>query len=471
MAEGPMASRREFLMMAGVMTAAGFLRVDQAPATAHRESFQVPLRIPPVLRPTRRDGRDHYRVVMRKATAEILPGVRTPIWSFDGAFPGATIKAKRGREVVVRRINRLDVPTSIHLHGGRVTPDNDGHPLDLIHPGDYKDYAYPNEQETATLWYHDHTHHHSSRNNLMGLSGLYIIEDPAEDDLNLPRGRYDIPLVVQDRSFRRDGSFKFRGHHDHERGHHVLVNGRPTPFLKVANRKYRFRILNASNSRGYNLTLDQARPLVQIASDGGLLPAPAPTVALPIWPSERAEIVLDFSQFALGSQVVLQHTDRNDPTRSRPVMRFDVDREETDTSSLPQALRPMERLLPGDIERRFDLSFDFHRNRWEINGKGFDPNRIDVKPQQGTTEKWIFRNLSSATHPMHIHLVHFQILRRSDLTLTAGEMGWKDTVRVDPSTTTEVVVKFPDRFKGRYMFHCHNLSHEDNSMMGQMKIV
>lgn len=458
--------------MAGVIGAAGLLRVDSAIASdAHAPVFRVPLRTPPVMAPTRRDGRDLYEVVMRKATKEIRPGSRTPIWSFNGAFPGPTIKAQRGREVVVRRINRLDVPTTIHLHGGRVTPENDGQPLDLIRPGHYKDYVYPNEQEAATLWYHDHTHHHSSRNNYMGLSGLYIIEDPDEADLNLPSGRYDIPLVLQDRSFRRDGSFKFRDHHDRVRGHIILVNGRPTPFLKVANRKYRFRILNASNSRGYNLTLGQARPLVQIASDGGLLAAPAPVVELPIWPAERAEVVIDFSQFPVGSQVVLQHTDRDDPSATRPVMRFDVDREEADTSSLPQTLRTIERLVGGGTERQFDLSFDFNRNRWEINGKGFDPDRIDARPEQGSQERWTFRNLSTAIHPMHIHLVQFQVVQRGNLALSAGETGWKDTVRVDPSSTVEVAVQFPQRFRGRYMFHCHNLAHEDQSMMGQMKIV
>ena len=467
-----MASRREFLKMAGALGASGLLRVDVALAgVSNREPFQVPLRIPPVLTPTRRDGRDYYAMVMRKATRQIIPGTSTRIWSFDGAFPGPTIKAQRGREVVVRRINRLHVPTTIHLHGGRVTPENDGQPLDLINPGRHKDYVYPNEQEAATLWYHDHTHHHSSRNNYMGLNGLYIIEDPAEEELNLPKGKYDIPLVLQDRSFRRDGSFRFRDHRDHVRGHVLLVNGRPMPFLKVANRKYRFRILNASNSRGYNLTLDQMRPLVQIASDGGLLPAPAPMVELPIWPAERAEVVIDFSQFPVGSQVVLQHTNRDDPTASRPVMRFDVEREETDDSSLPQAFRTIERLIPGGTERQFDLSFDFNRNRWEINGKGFDPRRIDARPQQGTTELWTFRNLSTATHPMHIHLVQFQVVQRGNLALSPGEMGWKDTVRVDPSATVQVAVQFPKRYRGRYMFHCHNLAHEDHSMMGQMKVV
>lgn len=467
-----MASRREFLKMAGVVTAAGLLRVDSAfAAAATTQPFQVPLRIPPVMTPTRRDGRDLYEVVMRKARRRIVPGTRTPVWAFDGNFPGPTIKARRGRPVVVRRINCLDIPTTIHLHGGRVTPENDGQPTDLIRPGHHKDYFYPNKQRAATLWYHDHTHHHSSRNNLMGLNGLYIIEDPDEDDLNLPKGKYDIPLVLQDRSFRRDGSFKFHDDHDAVLGDTYLVNGRPTPYLKVANRKYRFRILNASNSRGYNLTLDQVRPFAQIASDGGLLPAPVPTVALPIWPAERAEVIIDFSQFPLGSKVVLYDTDPEDPTVNRPLMRFDVDREEADPSSMPQSLRSIERLVPGDKQRQLDLSFDFNRNQWEINGKGFDPDRIDFRPKEGSTETWTFRNLSSSTHPMHIHLVHFQILRRSNMQVAPGEMGWKDTVRVDPSATVDVAVKFPRRYRGRYMFHCHNLAHEDHSMMGQMKVV
>jgi FtsP/CotA-like multicopper oxidase with cupredoxin domain len=458
--------------MAGVVTAAGLLRVDSAlAAEAQTRPFRVPLRIPRVMTPTRKDGRDLYEVVMRKARREIVPGTRTPIWGFDGSFPGPTIKARRGREVVIRRYNCLEVPTTIHLHGGRVTPSNDGQPTDLIRPGGYKDYFYPNEQDAATLWYHDHTHHHSSRNNLMGLNGLYIIEDPDEDELNLPKGKYDIPLVLQDRSFRRNGSFKFHDDHDNVFGDTYLVNGRPTPYLKVANRKYRFRILNASNSRGYNLTLDQMRPLVQIASDGGLLPAPAPTLSLPIWPSERAEVIIDFSQFPVGSKVVLHDTDPDNPLDSRPVMRFDVEREETDDSSLPHMLRTIERLVPDGPERQLDLSFDFNRNRWEINGKGFDPDRIDFRPKHGATEQWVFRNLSSATHPMHIHLVQFQILHRSNLAVSAGESGWKDTVRVDASATVQVAVKFPQRFRGRYMFHCHNLAHEDHSMMGQMKVV
>lgn len=435
--------------------------------------FAARLKIPPVMKPIRREGdRDYYEVVMCKARRQILPGKRTTIWGFDGRFPGPTIKAKRGREIIIRRKNALHVPTTTHLHGGEVPWRSDGHPSLPIAPGEAYDYVYPNTQEAATLWYHDHLCKETSRNNYMGLSGLYIIEDEAEDELNLPKGKYDIPLILQDRRFKKDGSFRFRDRTDALPGDVYLVNGRPTPYLDVANRKYRFRILNASHSRGYRLALDTGEPLFQIASDQGLLPAPFPALNIPLWPAERAEVVIDFSKYPVGTKVVLLDRDPDDPAKSRPIMRFEVAREETDDSSLPPVLRLMERLLPGPntVHREFVLSKDFDTDRWVINGKPFNANRIDIKPRVGDTEVWKFINRSSMAHPMHVHLVRFQLLERSNLALTPGELGWKDTVRVDASaTSTSIIMRF-DSFAGRYMFHCHNLAHEDHSMMGQMLV-
>lgn len=470
-----MQSRRDFLKLALAGGAAlalprpAFALADGLVAV---EPFQVPLRIPPVLKPTRSTGeRDYFVTTMRPAVRRVLPGKRTPVWSFDGAFPGPTIKVKRGREAIVRRVNNLDVPVTIHLHGGRVPASSDGHPLDLIRPGRYKDYVYPNDQEAATLWYHDHTHHRSSRNVYKGLAGLYVIEDPDEDELGLPTGDYDVPLVLQDRKFRRNGSFKFKDSHDDVRGRVFLVNGRPMPFFEVANRKYRFRILNASNSRGYELGLSSGEPLIQVASDQGLLAAPTPSATIPLWTAERADVVIDFSKYPVGTRVVLgDRQDGGDPAGAAPLVAFDVVREETDDSSLPVMFRPIERILTGTVEREFALEFDFDRQVWEINGKAFDPNRIDVKPRLGDTEIWTFRNLSNVTHPMHVHLVRFQILDRNNLPPSPNDMGWKDTVRVGESEVVRVAMTF-EGHTGRYMFHCHNLAHEDHSMMGQMKVV
>ncbi|MGH2808435.1 MAG: multicopper oxidase family protein, partial [Actinomycetota bacterium] len=322
------------------------------------------------------------------------------------------------------------------------------------------------------LWYHDHLCKETSRNNYMGLSGLYIIEDPADRDLGLPSGRYDIPLVLQDRNFRADGSFAFKDRIDNLLGDTYLVNGRPMPYLEVANRRYRFRILNASHSRGYRLTLDTGEPLTQIGSDQGLLAAPAPAPAIPIWPAERVEIVVDFAKYPLGSKVVLQDLrDPTDPTSATPIMRFDVTRDEDDPSSLPAVLRQIERLVPGPetVEREFALSKN-DAGKWVINGKAFDAGRIDIEPRLGNTEIWTFVNQSFFTHPMHIHLVRFQVLERNNMEFDASDLGWKDTVRVDPSTRVRVIMRF-EGFPGRYMFHCHNLAHEDHSMMGQMRVM
>ncbi|MDQ3646388.1 MAG: multicopper oxidase domain-containing protein, partial [Actinomycetota bacterium] len=455
-----MTSRRDFLKMSAMTAASLALPTRQliALGAGGIRPFQVPLAIPRVMQPVARGlNRDIYEVTMRKSRSEILPGKETRTWTFDGRFPGPTIKATRGREIVIRRTNALGVPVSTHLHGGQVPWRSDGHPSLVIAPGQTYEYVYPNIQDAATLWYHDHLCKGTSRTNYMGLSGLYIIDDDSERALNLPRGRYDIPLVLQDRSFKPDGSFDFTDKVDRVLGDVYLVNGRPMPYLKVANRKYRFRILNASNSRGYRLRLDSGEPLVQIGSDQGLLAAPTPQPFIPIWPAERVEVVIDFSKYPLGSRIVLQDlAGPADPASARPIMRFRVDRQEDDPSSLPPILRDIERLVPGpDVVQRELALRKNAAGKWVINGKKFDAGRIDMTPQLGDTEIWTLLNQSSATHPIHIHLVRFQILDRSNLQLDPGELGWKDTVRVDPAARVRVIMRF-EGFTGRYMFHCHN---------------
>jgi spore coat protein A, manganese oxidase len=446
-------------------------RYVRAAPFAAPEPFAVPLAIPPVLKPSRmKDGRDLYTLTMRAADAQILSDKSTPIWGFNGRFPGPIIKVTKGEPVVVRQINHLKSGKTIHLHGGHVTSGNDGGPLDSIPPGAHKDYHYPNKQEAATLWFHDHTHHSTSRNVHKGLAGLYIIEDPDERDLNLPRGKYDIPLILQDRSFNNDGSFKFKDHKDEVLGDIYLVNGRPIPHFKVANRKYRFRILNASNSRGYNLGLDMPLPLTQIASDGGLLPGPVMQPSIPLWPGERAEIVIDFSTLPVGTSLTLQDQPEADPLGAKPIIRFDVDREEDDPSSLPTTLRPIEALPAADKERSFELRLDATTGDWLINGKTFSHHRVDARPKLGSVEVWTFNNISALTHPMHIHLVMFQVLDRNGVPAMGGETGWKDTVAVGSGEDVRVAMRFQD-YGGKYVFHCHNLAHEDHGMMGLMKVV
>ena len=165
--------------------------------------------------------------------------------------------------------------TSVHLHGQASLPQYDGYASDITNPGQFKDYRYPNWQNGRTLWYHDHGVHHTAENVAMGLAGMYQIVDDLELSLPLPKGEYDVPLIVGDRMFNSDGSLLIdRNDNSGVYGDVITVNGRPWPVMKVKRRKYRFRILNASPSRSYKWSLDSGQSMQVIATDAGLMPAP-----------------------------------------------------------------------------------------------------------------------------------------------------------------------------------------------------
>ena len=432
--------------------------------------FQAAFRVPPVLGPVRSDaGTDYYELTMRPAMVEILPGRRTTVWGYNGEFPGPTIKARSGRRVVVRQRNELpDARPSVHLHGGHVEAAFDGYPTDVIAPGAFKDYVYPNRQIAATLSYHDHQMEQTSRNVWMGLFGAYLIDDDLDSRLNLPSGAYDVPLIIQDRAFNADGSLSYSRDMMGAAGDVILVNGVPHPRFEVANRRYRLRILNGSNARAYDLALSSGQSLVQIGTDGGLLPQPVPRPSIPVSPFERVEVVVDFSQVPVGSRVVLQDTLELGPAGQ--IMLFDVARREADTSSVPAELRPLERLAEGAASATRDFTLGMDGMNWVINGQRFDPGRVDASPGLGTTEIWRFQNRSMMAHPIHVHLDMFQILDRNGAPPSPGESGWKDTVAVGPDETVRVIVRFTD-FAGRYLVHCHNLEHEDAGMMAEFDVV
>lgn len=432
-------------------------------------SFVAELPIPPTLQPFRSDANtDHYRLTMRAASATIIPGLSTPIYGYDGLFPGPTIRATRGRQVSVQQVNTLPMDTVVHLHGAHTRPADDGHPVDVIPSGASRFYHYPNHQQAATLWYHDHTLMHTGANVYRGLAGMYVLSDEMEAALDLPRDEQDIPLVLADRIFNADGSFYYpTGHSDGVLGDIQLVNGAPFPRATVATRLYRFRILNASNCRVYSLSFADGRPFTQIATDAGLLPAPVTRSAIDLAPAERVEVVVDFTADPVGTTVVL----RNDygTGQAAQIMRFDVLRAEPETVTLPSVLRPI--VPPGDpvTTRTMALSFDPVQG-WLINGKPFDASRVDASPVLGTTEVWVFANLSGLAHAMHVHLVSFLILDRDGVPPEPGEAGWKDTVLVHAGETVRVIATFA-HYPGRFVFHCHNLEHEDHDMMNQFEVV
>ena len=278
-----------------VVTSAAMRAQAQSPFAPFRRDLP---RIPD-LKPVRRTRtRDVYDITMREATAEILPGFQTPIYGYNGIYPGPTIRSRTGREAIVRQRNALPFDANVHLHGGSVPAAHDGHPMDLIPAGGSFDYRYPNEQDAASLWYHDHAHGRTARTLYYGLLAMYVLEDDLERELDLPRGAYDVPIVIADHAFNRDGSFRYADSIDVGfRGDTILVNGAVSPRMRVRRRKYRLRFLNASNSRSYTLRLGRGRPMTQIAGDGGLLTRPVNRTRVPLHPAERVDLVIDFRDY------------------------------------------------------------------------------------------------------------------------------------------------------------------------------
>jgi spore coat protein A, manganese oxidase len=409
---------------------------------------------------------------MRPAVKEIIPGLPTTVWGYNGSFPGPTILARRGRSVAIRQQNNLKVETSVHLHGGHTPAASDGYPLDMIMPGEHKDYLYPNDQLPATLWYHDHVMDFTGRNVYNGLAGCYILSDDYEDSLPLPSGRYDVPLIIQDRLFNPDGSLAYSLVANGLFGDTILVNGNVQPFFHVERRKYRFRILNGSNARRYELALSNKQPFIQIGSDGGLLSAPVGRTSVTLAPAERVDLVIDFARVSGGTDIVLNNLLGFGSTGQ--VMQFRVKSQkygkwDTDPSSIPSSFREVVPIPPASASVNRTFTLHGAAGRFTINDQEFDPKRIDAEPQLGATEIWTFDNHHALPHPMHVHNISWQILDINGMPPQPWDAGWKDTFNVAANQSVRVIGKFID-YTGLYVFHCHNLEHEDLGMMAQFRV-
>ncbi|MEV7008161.1 multicopper oxidase family protein [Streptosporangium sp. NPDC051022] len=428
--------------------------------------FSVRMPLLPTLRPVRSTRTtDIYEIAIQPANMNILPGLNTPGLTYGGGFVGPTIRTRTGRQVAVTYRNLLDMPANVHLHGGHVPASSDGHPMDLIQPGQARLYEYPNTQQGATLWYHDHAHHMEAEHVYRGLHGFYVIEDEDERHLRLPDGNHDVPIMIRDAQFDDTGALVYGNPALRTT---ILVNGRPQPYFPVDARKYRFRLLNASNEGTFRLNLGNAG-MTQIASDGGLLSAPVPRDEIALSAGERVEIVIDFSRYPVGTQLVLA-----DGTRG-PVLRFDVVRRADDRSRLPDVLRPLPPLPPATNQRDVVFSFDLTGPApvGLINGKPYDPARDDFRIKRGTTEIWRVTNADTEfgfMHNFHMHLAQFRVLDRDGKPPTLDDAGRKDTVFVAPGSTVRVQATF-DTYLGRYAYHCHFLEHSSVGMMAQMEII
>lgn len=446
---------------------------------------------------------DYYEITLQKAEVELLPNKKTLIWSYSGLLPGPLIRQRgglqpedQGRASVIRFINKLGttiennqatpIATSIHLHGMASLPQYDGYAEDTFLPGHFKDYHYPNDR-ASTLWYHDHAVGKTSRNVYMGLAGTYIVQDERERQLPLPKGDYDVPIMLQNVILDADGQLVFNDHGQRGLyGEIVLVNGVPFPYMQVARRKYRFRVLNASPSRTYQLVLSQKEDsltsgdvLTVIATDAGLLESPVPLTSpletLRMGVGERCGFVIDFAQYKPGTSVYLCNPSLSinvdADSRSRLIMRFDIGTEAiTDESTIPTELRKFNHLDPNKAVRTRTFRFERNGNQWKINNKTWDPNRVDANPKLGDIEIWSFVNTGGGwVHPVHVHLVDSQILDRNGLPPRAYERGWKDVLSLGELDTLRIITQFTNH-KGKYMIHCHNLVHEDHDMMTQFEV-
>ena len=455
-----------------------------------------------------------YRVrieELRQKTHRDLPPTR--VWGFNGSCPGPMFETRSGEGLLVEWENRLpekhflpvdhtlcgaeadkpEVRCVIHLHGGRTPPDSDGYPESWVVPGKSILCHYPNRQEATMLFYHDHTMGINRLNIYAGLQGLFAIRDEREDALNLPQGKYEVPILLYDRFLRADGQMEYPVSGDPKSpwvpevySNVMLANGKLFPYMEVEPRRYRFRLMNGSNARFFRLSFGDLWEMHQIGSDQGLLAAPITAKRMLLAPAERADILFDFSPYA-GKNTILR-TDGFD------IMQFRVAASGAkDTSVLPATLRPIERIPESRAVRTRRLTLDEAMDKVQ-QSMGMKLNNtpwhapVTENPAIDTTEIWELVNLTEDTHPIHLHLVRFQLLDRrpfdvfdymdkTELRYTGAaipaspeERGWKDTVRCERGHVTRIIVPFVG-YTGRYVWHCHILEHEDNEMMRPFEVV
>ncbi len=481
--------------------------------------FVDALPMPPVARPVLRKGRRMLTLTMQEVYAKVHRDVpATRMWSYAVEGRGADalsplIEARSGEALDICWVNNLpakhflpidhslhgagrDVPevrAIAHVHGAKVMSKDDGYPEDCFEPGQSRTSHYPLEQEATALWYHDHAMGINRINTYAGLFGMLLLRDKVEDSLGLPAGKYEVPLILYDRDFTAKGELFYDVSGDPESpwipefsAQGILVNGKIRPFFEVEPRLYRLRLLNTANSRFFNLSLSNGQALVQIGSDQGLLGAPVEMKRIILGCAERADVLIDFAQVA-GQTLHLR-------TGALEMLEFRVGRQTPGArGSIPRALRPVRRIAETAAVKTRTITLHEYKDEAArsmvmlLNRKRWHEPTTEF-PKLGTTEIWEFVNLTEDTHPMHLHMVRFQILDRRAFATTeylvekrlrytaaavpaeAHELGWKDVVQCPPGMITRIIVPF-DGYMGRYLYHCHILEHEANDMMRPFAVV
>lgn len=438
----------------------------------------------------------YYELRLQKSVHEIIPGVKTPTYGYNGTYPGPTLRFRIGEPAVVRVTNDLPIETSLHLHGGHTPAHSDGHPAFYVLPGRARDYFYPNtvpflngepdfSESPSTTWYHDHAMDITAGSVWKGLCGFAPTSDALEDDLVarnvLPARAYDIPLCLQDRRLNPDGTLFF-DHFDHNGtlGNIWVVNGHAQPFLKVQRRKYRFRILNGCNARFLEVKLSTDQPFIRLGKDAWLYPQAIEQSTMLLSSGQRADVIVDFTDAPneVFLQNILAQNDGRKPEGTLdspgrldvpvPFLKFIVEGErqpDSATVSVGTPLRPHHAILPS--EAVVTRTFDFHRRNgaWQINQQFYDPHLANATPQLGTVERWICRNGSGGWwHPIHMHLESHQIISYNGRQPALHDRFKSDLHILDGNSEVQLLMRFRT-FKGPFVFHCHNVEHEDMRMM------
>lgn len=438
-----------------------------------------------------------YEMDIRVGSEEIVPGYRTPIIGYDGRAPGPTFRFRVGEPAVVRMWNRLaDLELSTHLHGGHNPAHSDGYPNFFVLPGRARDYYYSNtvpmlngapdfSESQSTMWYHDHAMDVAAMTTLAGLAGMAICMDEREESLVarnvLPAAEHDIPVLVQDKTFNSDGSIFYDPlDHDGYLGDVYVVNGKAHPYFEVERRKYRLRILNGCNARFLELRLSTGQPFLRLGKDSWLYPEAIAESRLLLAMANRADVIVDFTDApdeVTLENILVQPDGRGPGGRVEDhevrvpgvaVMQFRVrGPRRTDSATVTEGtpLRPHVPIRAAEVVRTRIFEFSRSRGAWVINGKFFDEGRADAVPRLGTAERWILRNNSGGWwHPVHIHLESHQEIRRNGGPPLADSRWKSDTCILGGGSEVEILMRFRT-FRGPFVFHCHNLEHEDMRMM------
>lgn len=512
-----MITRRKALKAIGISSlgASAGLYVPSLAVAQSASGSGNPLKIPPLAQGELTGNARQFQLRLQQGSSSFFPGTTTSTFGINGNYLGPTLRFRRNEAVSLHIDNQLGESATLHWHGFRLPATEDGGPHQVVASGDTWNPQFTVAQFAGTFWYHSHMLHTSGEQVYKGLAGMIIVEDD-DQQVELPStyGVDDIPMVVQDRRFNDDGSFRYMNTYEDTvvgmRGDTILVNGTRQAYFVPTTRLVRFRLLNAANARTFVFAFSDGREFRQIASDGGLLQAPVTMSQLELTPAERAEIVVDFSD---GADVRLLSLGKpsNFPEfpgamsgmmRSLNAQDFEIlsihgQGGLSDNASVPDQLASIYRLpeVAATNTRQFRLSMGAGMRsgddrgpgtgsrsgnggghgggNFSINGRRMEINFINERIQFNTTEIWELSNNSPMMHPFHVHNGQFQILDRNGRAPPANEMGWKDTVQVGSGELVRIIMRFTDFIddENPYMYHCHILEHEDRGMMGQFLVV